>query len=44
MPVKNKARPTQSGFEGEIVGLTDAEKAIIKEEVEDCQGVINTEL
>lgn len=36
MPVKNKARPTQSGFEGEIVGLTDAEKAIIKEEVEDA--------
>lgn len=35
MPVKNKARPTQSGFEGEIVGLTEAEKAIIKEEMED---------
>lgn len=35
MPVKNKARPTQSGFEGEIVGLTEAEKTIIKEEIED---------
>ena len=35
MPVKNKARPTQSGFEGEITGLTDKEKAIIKDEIED---------
>lgn len=35
MPVKNKARPTQSGFEGEIVGLSDKERKIIKEEIED---------
>lgn len=35
MPVKNKARPTQSGLEGEIVGLTDNERKIIKEEIED---------
>lgn len=33
MPIKNKARPTQSGFEGEIVGLNDNERKIIKEEI-----------
>lgn len=33
MPIKNKARPTQSGFEGEIVGLNDNERKIIREEI-----------
>ena len=31
MPVKNKNRHTQSGFEGEIVGLTDKEKQILED-------------
>lgn len=34
MPVKNKARPTQSGFEGEIVALTNEEAKLISKAIQ----------
>ena len=39
MPVKNKARPTQSGFEGEIVNLNENEKKVLKEFITEEQKI-----